>query len=307
MWWYALVMGRLKRAVGRCYSVEAELAIVALVLIGWQATRIPLEGSVGASIAHADDVLRLERALSLDVEPWLIDRSSGERASEVLTWLYTNIHVPMLFGFMAAARLLSPARYPFVRTTFVLSFVPALLVIGAFPLAPPKWLPELGLGIPPADAELGSGSGLFHNSTAAAASQHFGFAALIAVAAIWLFPRSKLAWSVLAYPVLVFVVIVGTGNHYVLDCVAGSLTFALAACLSYRIHRPLGSKASQPQTSGAASMAVGYALIAWGFVSLQLTMPTTWHFVPDALALVVGTALVVTPRLTAKEALAETS
>jgi hypothetical protein len=294
------------KAVRRCYSVEVELLIVALVLVAWQAIRIPLEGNVGVSLAHADDVLRLERAVSLDFEPWVIAHTSGQGASGVLAWLYTNIHVPMLIGFLATARLLAPARYPFVRTTYVLSFVPAMLVIGLFPLAPPHWVPELGLGIPPTDAEIGSGGELFHNSTAAAASQHFGFAALIAATAIWLFPRSRLAWATLAYPVLVFTVIVGTGNHYVLDCVVGCLTFGLAALVAYRIHRPLRRVAAHPQTSGAASIAAGYALIAWGFVSLQLTMPSSWHFIPDALALVVGTALVVAPRLASKEALAET-
>lgn len=307
MWWYAVVMRRLTRAMRRCYSIEAELAVVAVVLVAWQVIRIPLEGGVGVSVAHAHDVLRLESALSLDLESWLIHRSSGERASEVLTWLYMNIHAPMLFAFMAAARLLSPARYPFVRTTFVLSFVPALLVIGIFPLAPPKWLPELGVGTPPTDAELRSGFELFHNATAAAASQHFGFAMLIAAAAIWLFPRSRIAWAGLAYPALVFVVIVGTGNHYLFDCVVGSLTFALAALVAYQVHRPLGFVSTRAHTPGAASIAAGYGLLVWGLISLQLTMSSPWHLVPEVLALVVGAGLVVAPRLSAREPLPETT
>ena len=301
-------MHRAARYLTRCYSVETELAIVALTLLAWHAIRIPLEGNVATSLAHADEVLRLERVLSLDAEAWVIGHMSSSSVMGTLTWLYANIHLPVLFGFVAAARLLAPDRYPRIRTTFVVSFVPAAFVIGLFPLAPPHWLPALGLGVPPSDAELTSTTGaLFHNTTAAAASQHFGFAAFVAATAIWLFPRSRLAWVTLAYPVLVFVVIVGTGNHYVLDCIVGALTFVFAAAVAALAHRGEPARASF-QTSGVTSIAVGYALIAWGFVSLDLTELARWtNFFPDAFILAAGIAAVVTPRLGQKEPLAESS
>jgi hypothetical protein len=296
------------RAIRRCYSVEAELLIVALVLVAWHAVRIPLEGSVGVSLAHADDVLRVERALSLDLEGSLIGLTSSSNVSASLEWLYANIHLPVLFGFLAAARLLAPDRYPAIRTTFMVSFVPAALVIGLFPLAPPHWLPEFGLGVPPTDAELADTAGaLFHNVTAAAASQHFGFAVFLSATSIWLFPRSWLAWTTLAYPALAFVVIVGTGNHYVVDCLVGTLTFVLGALVAWLVHRPTTSTRVRPQTGAVMSVAVGWALVAWGFVSLELTMPSGWHSVPDLLALGAGAVLVMAPRLGAKEALAETN
>ena len=129
-----------------CYSVEAELAFIALVLLAWQAVRIPLEGNVDVSVEHARAVLGLEHALSIDVEAWLIHRASASRITGDLAWMYTNIHLPVLFGAIAAVRVLAPDRYPRLRTTFVLSFLPAIAVIGLYPLAPPHWLPELGLG-----------------------------------------------------------------------------------------------------------------------------------------------------------------
>ena len=252
-------------------ALEAELALVALVLLAWHAIRIPIEGDVASSLAHADDVLGLEQALSLDIEASLIaSTAAGSRRRS--TWLYTNIHLPVLFGFVAAMRLLAPDRYPLLRTMFMLSFVPAALVIWLYPLAPPHWLPEFGFGAPPTDAELTSTTGaLFHNTTAAAASQHFGFALFVAAASIWLFPRSPLAWATIAYPVLVFVVIVGTGNHYVLDCIVGTLTFVLAAAVASRLVPARERQAPIAQTGGIASIAIGYGLIAWGFVSLDLT------------------------------------
>jgi PAP2 superfamily len=286
--------------------VEAELVFVALVLLAWHAIRIPIEGDVATSLDHAGDVLGIERTLSLDVERSIIDRIEATSLAPALDWLYTNIHLPVLFGFVAAARLLAPARYPVVRTTFMLSFLPAALVIWLYPLAPPHWLPELGLGVPPSDAELTSTTGaLFHNTTAAAASQHFGFAILAAATSIWLFPRSRLAWTTLVYPALVFLVIVGTGNHYVVDCIVGTLTLGAAAAVAWIAHRPAEHAAARAQTSGIASIALGYALIAWGFVSLDLTALGWESVFPDGLVLAAGVAAVIAPRLTAKEALAE--
>jgi hypothetical protein len=299
-------MTSLSRALRAPYSVEAELAIVAIALLAWQAVRIPLEGSVGLSLSHAQSVLQLERSLSLDIEARVIEVFSTPSAAVALGWLYTNIHLPVLFGFMAAARLLAPARYPLLRTVFVVSFLPAVLVIALYPLAPPHWLPELGLGVPPSDAELVKNTAFLHNSTAAAASQHFGFAVFVAAASIWLFPRSRLAWSTLGYPVLVFVVIVGTGNHYVVDCVVGTLTFVLAAFVASVLHERPTPAGAPPHTSGTVSVIVGYVLVVWGFVSLDLTKLGAWETnLLDALVLAAGVACVLAPRLAAREPLTE--
>ena len=294
----------MRRRLRSCRSVEAELAIAGLVLLAWQALRIPLEGHVGVSLDHAADVLRFERALSIDIEGSVIDRVSGSDLEPALGWTYRNVHLPVLFAFLAAVRLSRPGHYPFVRTVFVLSFVPALLVIWLFPLAPPRWLTGLGLGPAPSDSELGAGGALFHNETAAAASQHFGFALFVAVVSLWLFPRSRVAWVAAAYPALVFLVIVGTGNHYVLDCVVGSMTFALAAVAALVIHGRVSDRALAPQPS-AAIAAAGYGLVAGGLVTLHLTALTSWSNVAGVLELAAGIALIASSRLESVEPLAE--
>ena len=292
----------------RSFSLEAELAIVAITLLAWHAIRIPLEGGVGVSVEHARDVLRLEGFLSLDLEASLIRLASDSDAEAALHWLYANIHLPVLFAFVAGMRLLAPDRYPLLRTTFVASFIPAAIVIGVYPLAPPRWMPELGLGHPPAQSELaGSTATLFHNETAAAASQHFGFALFLAVASIWLFPRSRLAWASLAYPVLVFAVVVGTGNHYLLDCVVGTLTFVVGAWVARLVHHGrVAQSTSVPSAPGAVSIALGYGLVVWGFVSFDFTSPLSRHNVfPEAIVLAAGLAAILAPRLAAREPVTE--
>jgi len=100
-------------------------------------------------------------------------------------------------------------------------------------------------------------------------------------------------------------VIVGTGNHYVVDCLVGTLTFVVGALVAWLVHRPRSSPNTLRQPGVVASVAVGYALVVWGFVSFDLTMPSGLHSVPDLLALGAGAVLVIAPRLSAKEAIAE--
>lgn len=278
------------------HALEVEMALAGLAVLAWQAVRIPLEGTVGRSLAHAESWLQLERVLDIDVESALIGIGSGSPLHGLLEWGYDNVHVPAIFAFLAAARLLAPDRYPWLRTTFLLSFLPAVAVIGLYPLAPPLWLPELGLGPPPAEGDLtGTLRALLENSTAAAASQHFGFALFIACASLWLAPRRPLAWATLAYPALVFVVIVGTGNHYVLDCAVGAGTFLLGAAGARMVHGSPPPRRQGPTwpPAWAAVAVAGYAAIAWGVEKLA----SGERPAAAAVAVSVGAACALSPRV----------
>jgi PAP2 superfamily len=244
--------------------LELDLLIVVAVLLAWQVVRIPLEGSTAPAMENARMLLDLEQALHLDVEAWFLDWGSGAR--DALEFTYQHIHLPMLFAFLAAARLAAPARYPLVRLTLVLSFIPAAVLIGLIPVAPPRWLPELGSPGPPTDAELTATTAeLLQNSTAAVASQHFGYAFLIAAGSLWLWPRSPLARALALYPALVFVVILGTANHYVLDCAIGAATIAFGAAVTAAVAKGLPRPALRPAATAitvplvVAALALGAA------------------------------------------------
>jgi PAP2 superfamily len=249
---------------GRTYSLRVEIGIVALTFLAWQIVRIPFEGSRSESLTHAGDWLAAERSLHLDIEPALI-RFVHEHAvlRELAGVAYSNLHVPVVVGLLVLARLRSPGRYPKLRTAFVLAHLPALAVIAAYPLAPPHWLSGMPFaGGPPADlADL-------RNATAAAASLHFGYAVLVAGAALWLWPRSPLAWSALLYPPLVFAVILGTGNHYVLDTAIGAACIALAAAGAHLVHGhvPRHEAPVTPARPGRTALAALAAALA-GFLA----------------------------------------
>jgi len=256
--------------------VEIDLLLVVSLLLTWQLARIPLEGSVPVAMDNARSLLGVERALHLDVESGVMDAVHDVHG--LLHFAYQHVHLPLLFGFLAVARLAAPARWPLVRLTLFLSFVPSVLLIGLIPVAPPRWLPELGSAGPPADHELtASAAELVQNSTAAITSQHFGYAFLIAAGSLWLWPRSWLARATVVYPALVFVVILGTANHYVLDCVIGALTFCFGAAATALIAGGLPRPDLRPAPrkmvvglAGAAVLLASYGVITAFAVALVI-------------------------------------
>ncbi len=179
--------------------------------------------------------MSLERSLHIDVEPTLL------RFVHSRDWLlhgaqsfYRNLNEPVMIAFLAVARLLDPVRYPKLRTAYALLHVPALAVLALYPLAPPHWVH----GVPYADGPPLHPSAL-RNETAAAVSLHFGGPVLLVGGLLWLRPRALLAWLTALYPVAVFVVIVGTGNHYVLDTVVGTACVGVGVAAAHAIHGPL--------------------------------------------------------------------
>lgn len=222
----------------RVLSLPGELAVVAAVILVWQAARIPVEGSIGVSVAHAHDWLRLEGALHLRLEGGVVRAVHAAGLAGAAEILYANLHLVVMGAFLGGVRLLSPLAYPRLRTTFVLAHLPAIAILAAYPLAPPRWLTELphSEGPPPDGLTAGAG-GLLKNSTAAAVSLHFGYALLAGVTALWLLRRFRIAPLVLLWPAFVFLLIVGTGNHYVLDTIVGSLCIGAAALAAHMLHR----------------------------------------------------------------------
>jgi hypothetical protein len=283
--------GRLRRLAGRRLPLLAEMGFLGLVIGLWELARVPLQGSLPAAIEHAHDWLSLERALHVDVEASLIRFTHRAGLESLLRFGYDNLHLPVLFGFMALARLLRPERYPFLRSAFVLSHVPALLVIGVYPLAPPRWV----AGMPFAAAAPDGLNGGLHNATAAAASQHVGYPLFIAAATVWLAPRPRLAWLAFGYPLAVFAIVVGTGNHFTLDAIVGGLCIAAGFALARLLHGPVSGLARDPAAPVGVALlaAAGYALIVRALESgSSLTLPTR-SLGADDLVLLAGIAAVV--------------
>src|SRR5262249_5355672 len=152
-----------------------------------------------------------------------------------------------------------PERYPLLRSAFVLSHIPAIAVIGLYPLLPPRWVPGMPFAVAPPDGM----NGALHNATAAAASQHVGYPIFIAASTVWLTHRARWSWLAFAYPAFVYLIVVGTSNHYTLDAIVGGLCIAFGFATARLVNGavPVARLAATPPVAVALLAALGYGLI----------------------------------------------
>jgi len=123
----------------------------------------------------------------------------------------------------------SKLDYRLYRSSYLVMNYIGLMSFYAFPTAPPRLLPEFGYAetlslvnkIQPYKSKA------FVNPYAAMPSLHFGWALLFGhtFAQLASFPQPVrwLRWLGYLHPILMFISILSTGNHFVLDAVAGGL------------------------------------------------------------------------------------
>jgi len=230
-----------------------ELGVLAGLYVAYSLTRVLASDDLAAAQDRARDIGRLEDALHLDVESWL------NHATSDLAWLA----VPMDFWYAVLHYLVTPVAlgwlylrrrsdYGRARTALVVSSVLALGCYLLLPTAPPRltggssYVDTLALfahvGWWSEHASAPSGLGGLTNELAAMPSLHVGWA----IWAVWAVRGRLLAYL---YPAGTALVVVCTGNHWVLDCVVG-LLLTLAGIGAATWWSPARSEERRPRGLG---------------------------------------------------------
>jgi membrane-associated phospholipid phosphatase len=190
-------------------------------------------------------IIDIERTLHVFVEPsvqawalnkhWLIDGAD---------WIYLNGHFLVTLGVLAFIYARRNRSFYFVRNTFLIAMVIAVVAYWLYPTAPPRLMPEWGFsdaikqftGI---TVEKGPSSEVL-NLYAAVPSMHVCFAIMLGWPMAKLARRRpvKVAWAL--YPLLITFVVIVTGNHYLMDVFLGALTAGVSALLAHRVLPRLG-------------------------------------------------------------------
>ena len=182
---------------------------------------------------NAFKLIHLERQLGIFYEPtiqsWLVKHAMG--VVRVANEFYTLGYFPVLILCAVLLYRFCPQRFQTFKLTFMLGLGFALISFAAFPLAPPRMLPEAGF----VDTQGVYGSNLygqksvlsFYNPYAAMPSLHFGWALLVGLVACS-FDRRVLKTVGVLYPCCMAIVIVTTGHHYFLDIVGGAIVVTSA-------------------------------------------------------------------------------
>jgi hypothetical protein len=183
---------------------------------------------------NAERVLRLEGRLGIDVEP-AVQRAALRLPTLVhaLNAGYAGANVMLSVGWLILLYRRRDAGFARERRAAVAAFTGALPAFLAFPCAPPRTLDGF------VDTLASRGIDIehpflvrFYNPIAAMPSQHLAFAVVTGtgVAARARSRPGRVAWR--SYPALVALVVVATGNHYVLDVAAGAALGVAARALT---------------------------------------------------------------------------
>lgn len=206
---------------------------VLLVAVGYGIYTLIRDGvptQEGLAVVRAFDVIRLERALHLFHELAFNHIVASDKPLAVaFNYYYATAHfvVTIAVGVWVLRRYPQHARP--LRIAWYSTNVIGLVGFALFPMAPPRLTTGAGfvdtLVVFHTWGSFGSGPvDKASDQYAAMPSLHIGWSLWCAVVIVVLARRWWVKVLGAAYPLLTLAVIVGTGNHYLLDAIAGALT-----------------------------------------------------------------------------------
>ena len=222
-------MARVREILARRDGV-AQLAVVLGAFTAYELARVAMEPDWAQAFANANRIVHAEQVLGLAWE------QSLQRAFLALPDLVHALNVFYFVGHFLFTAIFflwlyhrSRAGFRSFRDGFLLATAISVLVHWLFPTAPPRLA---GIGLEDtlllfSGIDIGSPtSSALSNPVAAVPSLHAAYALGVGVGVIR-FARSHLVrLGGLVYPPLVLLTIVVTGNHFVLDALAGIAVLA---------------------------------------------------------------------------------
>jgi hypothetical protein len=239
-----------------------ELAMLALGYFAYASIRVAVRGNHQQAIQNGLDLFRDEQRLGIAPEVWLNHIvNAHELLARLSGYYYTTLHFVLTIIVIVWLYWRHPAHYRQLRTTLVIGTLVALIGFWLFPVAPPRAvLPNLTDTVSRWDImEFAAprGGSSVANLDAAMPSLHVGWAMWCALA-VWQVFRHRhprLAPLAFIYPLLTTLVVLGTANHYLLDCFAGVAAIGLGYYVSTLVVRmQLGRILREPHGSAATSV-----------------------------------------------------
>ncbi len=217
-------------------DVLRQVALFALSYLAYRLVRGLVEGDATEAFAHARDLISIELALHVFVEPSIQAWASGSRLlMDFSSWMYVNAQTTVTITALVYLYLRHNRSFYFVRNMFMIAMFIALIGYTVFPTAPPRFMPEwgfidsvsnfTGVHVSHASATMNT---LF-NPYAAVPSMHVAFALMIGWPLARLCRHRIVSALWLLYPFLMAFVIIVTANHFIADAILGALTAGASA------------------------------------------------------------------------------
>ena len=211
-------------------------------------SRALAQGREAVAMANGVFFMNLEKALHIWWEPWIQGRVSGfGPLMTLLVLIYQYAHLPIIIGAMVWLFTQRRSSWTLFRNWFLAINFIAVLVFALLPTAPPRMIFTSGV----ADINFLHGirahileNGVLANPFAAMPSLHFGYALFIGLMLYTLAHGRWTRYLGFVYAFVVLVAIVATGNHFIIDAVAGALVVLAAWAFAVNVQ-----PSAAPQTS----------------------------------------------------------
>lgn len=214
-----------------------ELLVVAWLAVLYDTVTNLAPAREALALAHGRSILSFERSLGIDPELSL-NRWLGHHHTlgTIASYYYDNAHFAVTLGLLGWLWWRRADIYRPLRNALVAINVLGLLVFWLCPVAPPRML--LGSGFSDVVASSHTFGSWHTGSLAADADQfaampslHLAWAAWCGLAIWRLSPRWWARALAVLYPCSTTLAVLSTGNHYLLDVLAGVATCAVAVGL----------------------------------------------------------------------------
>ncbi len=265
-------LGRWIRSVARW---AAEVALLAALYSAYARIR-DNEGAeqsihaVGSAQAHGLAVLHLEQGLGLAWEHGI------QRVFFHVSWLlkcfdvfYAVAHVGVTAAVLMLLAVAARRRYSLARNALAIGTAIALIVFALDPTMPPRLLDQSH-----AVDTLATVGGVWSFHTPAIEKIADPFAAMPSLHLLWAVWCAAAMWSLCrrrwqrrlaaAYPILTGVVVVATGNHWLLDLVAGAVLAWVSWWLALRIQASMDRRSARRGATPAGAVLSVDGLVANG-------------------------------------------
>jgi hypothetical protein len=176
----------------------------------------------GVAIDHAVEVTNLERTLALFHEAGL--QQFFGFAHTFFSAYYMLGFGPLIATVLVWLGLKHRHLYRELRTLLLASLGLAVIGYVAYPTAPPRLVPSLGITdtVGLSSHDTGSFAGIKFNPYAAMPSMHVGWSVLVGFIGFRAARNRALRAFFVLHPLVMAVTVTATGNHYFLDSLAGA-------------------------------------------------------------------------------------
>lgn len=224
------------------FGLLREGGIVALAAYIYFFVRGLIHAREAEAIDNARWLVSAEQSLGLfhelKVQGWLLDH---HWAVTLANWVYIYGHWPVVALTLGWLFVKHREMFPVFRSAMLLSGAMGIVVFVLFPMAPPRFLGDLGFVDTVtihSEAYRVLQPPSLTNQFAAMPSLHVGWNLLMGIAIVSF--ASGRVWKVFGVlmPIAMYAATIVTANHYFLDGVVGSALALTGLALAWKISRP---------------------------------------------------------------------